>query len=52
MSTPDKKTIERINAQQKWAISGKPMTLEQRVEILETKIKNLSKQTWPYRNKK
>ena len=50
--TTDKKTIKRINSQQKWALSGKPMTLEQRVEILETKIENLSKQVWPYGNKK
>ena len=50
--TLDKKTIERLNAQQKWALSGKPMTLEQRVEILEASIKNLSKQVWPYGNKK
>ena len=50
--TTDKKTIERINAQQKWALSDKPMTLEQRVEILETKIENLSNEVWPYGNKK
>ena len=49
--TLDKKTIERLNAQQKWALSGKPLTLEQRVEMLETKIENLSKEVWPYGKK-
>lgn len=48
----DKKTIERLNAQQKWALSGEPLTLEQRVEMLEAKIKNLSKEVWPYGKKK
>ena len=50
--TLDKKTIERLNAQQKWALSGKSLTLEQRVETLETKIENLSKEVWPYGKKK
>jgi len=41
--TVDKKTLDRINAQQKWALSGKPLTLKQRVEILEATVERMKR---------